>query len=113
MNSTAFFLAARWRTLILRTFGFIVISLALAACSRQQFTGTYTSGGEERYRVTIEFRSGDSAIYTVMQNRMEATYAIDEKYLKLRVGNDSFIWDINEDGSLSSKQGLTLRKVKD
>jgi len=111
VNTIPVFFSSRLRTIIMRALGLVIISLSLVACSESGLSGTYESDGPEKYKVRIEFRSGDKAIYTVMNTRSDASYVIDGKYLILHVDNDSFIFDIQDNGSLGT-DGLVLKKVQ-
>ena len=121
---------------IVKNIGGLVLMLALAACSggnssdhtsnasngagsnsstsrkAKGFSGIYETADKGRYKITLEFRSDKDAIYTNMGIRSAATYSIDGNYLKLFVDRDSFIWDIQPDGSLRSDK-IVLRNIND
>lgn len=85
------------------------IAIVLSSCGSSGLEGTYT---DEQLGLKVTFKSNGKAIAEIMGNEIEYDYELEGNKLKLKISeNQSEIWTLEEDGSLT-KMGMKLVKKK-
>ncbi|RQZ26112.1 hypothetical protein DIE14_15760 [Burkholderia sp. Bp9017] len=89
-----------------KTLALLTITLLLAACG-QKLSGTYVNPTSD---AKLIFESSDKLIYDTGMGKVEVSYKIDGKNLKLISPEGTQIFTLSDDGSIQAPMGLSFKK---
>lgn len=85
---------------------FISTAFLLAACG-QKLSGTYVNQTTD---AKLIFESSDKVIYDTGMGKVEVSYKVDGKNLKLISPEGTQIFTLSDDGSIQAPMGLNFKK---
>lgn len=89
----------------------LTLSVALAGCGNRM-SGTYVAADMPAGAMTLEFKSGDKAVFTVLGETREVKYTVEGDKVIMHHPDGNQVYTIESDGRLTTDAllGRTLTK---